>query len=167
MRRVSALYLAALRMRCTQPGRWEKFRKRQQAQIERWGASLDAARKSSGPWKYADVRGGDLIAEPANANRQALVDHLKLVAERFARPVRSLRLCLILCRTKIGRTTLSRAHDIEFTFAERAPNQPFPLAFGRRAADRGICDRGNHDCQRLVDDEISIFESGTLPRGLS
>src|SRR5947199_1655156 len=92
---------------------------------------------------------------------QALVDHLELVAKRLRGLLDLFDFPPSFAKENRANDFVTGTHDIGFTFSERAPNQTRFL--GRFAEERRIgifAIEITHDGERLVEDEIAIFESG-------
>src|SRR5947207_12808991 len=92
---------------------------------------------------------------------ETFVDRVELLAKRL-RGLSDL-FDFVQSFTKEDRANdfVTGTHDIGFTFSERAPNQTRFL--GRFAEERRIgifAIEITHDGERLVEDEIAIFESG-------
>src|SRR5437899_9086945 len=126
-------------------------------------ASLDAARKSSWtngntPMSAAEILSPTSQCEPAK--RSSII--LRLVAKRLRGLLDLFDFLQSFAKENRANDFVTGTHDIGFTFSERAPNQTRFL--GRFAEERRIgifAIEITHDGERLVEDEIAIFESGS------
>src|SRR5215510_15890218 len=165
MRRVSALVVRE-RFDALHPAGevGKSLREREEAQLEWLGGFFGrGAQEQLNQWKDDDVCGGNLIAHQPLRAGQALVDHFELVAQRLRGLLDFFDFIQSFGKEKRANDFVAGTYHIGFTFSDRAPNQTGflgSLAEQRRIGVFAI--EVTHDRKRLVQNEISIFESGNL-----
>src|SRR5215510_15322355 len=165
MRRVSALVVRE-RFDALHPAGevGKSLREREQTQIE-WLSRFfgRGAQEQLNQWKYDDVCCRNLIADQPLRAGQARVDHFELVAQRLRRLLDFFDFIQSFGKENRANDFVAGTYHIGFTFSDRAPNQTGflgSLAEQRRIGVFAI--EVTHDRQRLVQDEISIFEGGNF-----